>query len=237
MDPADYSKRVLVVDDDPDILTLVGMTLELEGFEIMKASSAKEALECIDKYGLPHLAVVDIMMPGMSGVELCRKIQSYSDLPAIMLTAVDDERTKVEAIEEVAEDYVTKPFNPEELAARVKRLLRRIGDLGYADAPVAEIDERLAIDFAHQRAIIEGDAIDLTPTEAKLLHILTRSAPRTVTTDYLLGRLWPDKEVYEETLRVHVHRLRHKLEPNPSRPCYVKTERGLGYKFQANGAA
>ena len=236
MEAAEFARRILVVDDDQDILTLVGMTLELEGFAVQKASSAQEALRCIDKYGLPHLAVVDIMMPGMSGIELCRKIQSYSDLPAILLTAVDDEQTKVEAIEEVAEDYVTKPFNPEELAARVKRLLRRIGDLGYADAPVAEIDERLQIDFAHQRAIIEGDSIDLTPTEAKLLHILTRSAPRTVTTDYLLGRLWPDKEVYEETLRVHVHRLRHKLEPNPSSPSYVKTERGLGYKFEARPA-
>ncbi len=225
------SQRILVVDDDPDILRVVSVTLELEGFEIGTAESAPGALDWIRRHGLPHLAVIDIMMPGTNGIELAREIHKFCDLPIVMLTAVDEEETVVSTIEELAEDYIIKPFNPRELAARVKRLIRRIGDFTYAMAPVTRIDDHLSIDFINQKATAGGKTVSLTPTETKLLHILIRSSRRTVTTDHLLRRIWPMDEVFEDTLRVHVHRLRQKIEPKPSSPHYLITQRGTGYSF------
>lgn len=223
--------RILVVDDDHDICTTVQVTLELEGFEVTTAHSADEAEEQIHRHGLPHLAVVDIMMPGRTGIELCRAVQKFCDLPVIMLTAVDDDETKVQTITEVAEDYVTKPFNPPELAARVKRVIRRIGNFAFRLEPQTVIDEHLAINFAEKQAVVGDSKVSLTPTETKLLHILIGNARRTVRTDYLLGRIWPLDEVYEDTLRVHVHRLRQKIEPNSGSPRYLITQRGTGYSF------
>ncbi len=222
---------VLVVDDDPAILDVVKRALEREGLEVATAGSGREALAWINDHGLPHLAVVDIKMPGMDGLELSRRMQLSSDVPVVLLTAVDDEHTVVDAFEKLAEDYVTKPFNPRELAARVKRVLRRMGDFAYARAPVLEIDERLRVDLVHRVVTVEGRETSLTPTEAKLLHILIRSTRRTVTTDHLLRRVWPLEEVFEDTLRVHMHRLRQKIEPDPAHPSYLVTQRGLGYCF------
>lgn len=228
--------KILVVDDDLDLRNLVAMTLELEGFSVSAAASTQDALDWISKSGLPHLAVVDIMMPGRSGLELAREVQRYSDLPVIMLTAVTDDEVVIRAIDELAEDYVKKPFNPRELSARVKRVLRRIGDFAFAAAPITKIDDCLAIDFAHQTARVETRTVPLTPIEAKLLHILTRSARRTVRTEYLLRRVWPSEEVFEDTLRVHIHRLRQKIEPQPGEPRYLITQRGVGYSFLPSGA-
>jgi len=226
-------QRILVVDDDPFVLRLVKDKLELAGFIVLTASAGQQALDLIAHHGLPHLAIVDIMMPGMDGFEFCRTVQQYADLPVIVLTAVDEEETIIRGIEHFAEDYITKPFSPRELVARVQRVLRRIGDFAYALDPVTCIDQCLAIDFAHQQALVDGKTISLTPTETKLLYILIRNAGRIVTTDFLLGRLWPREEVYEDTLRVHVHRLRHKIETNPNQPAYILTVRGVGYLFPA----
>ncbi|RMH20218.1 MAG: DNA-binding response regulator [Acidobacteria bacterium] len=226
---------ILAVDDDADILRVVRMALEVEGLEVATARSGEDALAWIDRHGLPHLAVVDIMMPGMDGLELSRRIQRASDVPVIMLTAVDDEATLLEAIEQLAEDYVVKPFNPRELAARVKRVLRRVGSFAYALAPLVKVDDHLSIDLVHRTATVGDQQVSLTPTEAKLLHILMRSAPRTVTTDHLLRRVWPLEEVFEDTLRVHMHRLRQKIEPDPSQPRYLITQRGIGYSFAVKG--
>ena len=187
----------------------------------------------IARRGLPHLAIVDIMMPGMDGFEFCRTVQEFTDLPVIMLTAVDEEETVIRGIRHFAEDYITKPFSPRELLARVQRVLRRIGDFAYTFDPVTQVDDRLAVDFAHHRVIVQGQPVDLTPTETKLLYILMRNAGRAVTTGFLLRRLRPLEEVFEDTLRVHIHRLRQKIEPVPSQPRYIVTERGLGYRFAA----
>jgi DNA-binding response OmpR family regulator len=230
-EPAAHFQRILVVDDDPAILRLVHDELEFAGFVVFTASSGQEALDVIKRQGLPHLAIVDLRMPGMSGFEFCEAVQAFSDLPVIMLTAVDEEDTVIHGLERFAEDYITKPFSPRELVARVQRVLRRIGDFAYTLEPVTRVDGRLAADFAHQQAIVDGEPVALTPTETKLLYLLMRNAGRTVTTDFLLGRLWPLEEVFEDTLRVHVHRLRHKVEDNPSQPRYIRTERGLGYRF------
>lgn len=225
------NRRILCIDDDPDILRIVRLTLENEGFEVGTATSGPEALAWIRQNGLPHLAVVDLMMPGMTGLELCQVINRSCDLPFIFLSAVDDEPTVIQAIDSVAEDYVVKPFRPLELAARVRRVLRRLGDFAFTLEPLTKVDDHLAIDFARQEAVVGGQKTALTPTETKILHILMRSARRTVRSDFLLRRIWPLEEVYEDTLRVHVHRLRHKIEPNPASPRYLITQRGTGYSF------
>jgi DNA-binding response OmpR family regulator len=178
--PTTEIKRILAVDDDPKIRRLVELKLDHAGFEVRTAASGQEALDIIAQYGLPHLAIVDIMMPGMSGFEFCEAVQEFSDLPVIMLTAVDDEDMIIQGIERFAEDYVIKPFSPRELLARVQRVLRRIGDFAYALGPIVQVDDRLGVDFAHQQVIVDGQQIDLTPTETKILYILVRNAGRTV---------------------------------------------------------
>lgn len=223
--------RILVVDDDLAIRQVVRLRLERAGCEVWTAGSGKAALEVISERGLPHLGVIDVMMPGMNGFELCEQLQSWCDLPVIMLTALSDERTVVRGIRFFAEDYVAKPFRAAELVARVDRVLRRIGDFAYALAPVMEVDDRLAVDFAHQKILLEGEPVALTPTESKLLYILMRNAERPVSSGFLLRRLWPNEERYEDVLRVHVYRLRNKVEPDTRRLRYILTERDYGYRF------
>lgn len=225
------ARRILAVDDDPDLLRLIRRELEKAGYEVWPAACAEDALALVKQKGLPHLALVDILLPGIDGMELARKLQEWSDLPIVMLTSVDEEETVVGAIEGFAEDYIRKPFHVREMVARVERVFRRIGDFGYALQPVIRVDDRLAVDFAHQRTKVNGKEVPLTATETKLLYVLMRNAGRVVATDFLLRRLWPGDEVFEDTLRVHVHRLRAKIEPTPSRPRYVVTERGTGYRF------
>jgi DNA-binding response OmpR family regulator len=224
-------RSVLTVEDDPDLLRLIRRELEAAGFEVWACPTAEEALETVARKGLPHLALVDILLPGADGMVLARKLHEWSDLPIVMLTSVDEEETVVRAIESFAEDYIRKPFNSREMVARVERVCRRMGDFAYTLQPVVRVDERLSVDFAHQRALVNGRSVAMTSTETKLLYVLMRSAGRVVATDFLLRRLWPSDEVFEDTLRVHVHRLRSKIEPEPSRPRYVVTERGTGYRF------
>jgi len=228
------SYRILVIDDNPALLQLVKNKLNAEGFDVLTAFSGSQALKIMKERGLPHLAIVDLMMPEMDGFEFCRTVQQFSDLPIIMLTAVDQEEVVIQGLEDYAEDYITKPFSPRELVARVRRVLRRIGDFAYALQSVMQVDNRLEIDFVQQKVIINKQPITLTPIETKLLYILMRNAGRPTTTDFLIRRLWPSEEVYEDTLRVHVHRLRQKIEANPTKPRYVITERGTGYSFPAH---
>ncbi|MCB9419564.1 MAG: response regulator transcription factor [Ardenticatenaceae bacterium] len=223
--------HILVVDDSPMILRVVTMALEEADFKVTTASSGEEGLDLIQRFGLPHLALVDINMPpGMDGFEFCQKVLEFSDLPIIMLTAINHEETIIQAIDQFAEDYITKPFNSGELVSRVRRVLRRIGDFGYTNDPVIKIDQRLSIDFPNRTAVVDGADVPLTPTEAKLLYILLRSAGRTVTTDFLMRRLWPMERVGEDRLRVNIHRVRKKIEANGGVP-YVISERGIGYTF------
>jgi DNA-binding response OmpR family regulator len=235
-EPATRGQRILIVDDDPDIRRLVKTKLDNAGFDVLTAGSGQEGLDVIGQFGLPHLAIVDLTMPGMNGFEFCKSVQQFSDLPVVMLTAVDEEDTIIKGIEHYAEDYITKPFSPRELVARVQRVLRRMGDFAYTLDPLVRVDERLAINFPHQQALVEEQTTALTPTETKLLYILMRNAGRTVTNDFLLRRLWPMEEVFEDTLRVHVHRLRNKIEVNPNKPRYVMTDRGNGYRFAVKPA-
>jgi len=224
-------RHILIVDDDAAILNLVKEKLEIAGFATTTAFSGVEALNKIKRNGVPHLAIVDISMPGMGGFEFCERIQRFTDLPIILLSAIDEEDIIVQGIERFAEDYMTKPFSPRELLARVQRVLRRIGDFGYTLKPVISVDDYLGVDFANQRVLIQGNPLPLTPTETKVLYILMRNAGRVVTADFLLHRLWPLEEVYEEALRVHIHCLRRKIETEPGKPRYIITRRGMGYQF------
>lgn len=223
--------RVLVVDDDPAIVRLVSSKLEMSGYRVMTARSGGDALDRVAQEGLPHLAIVDLNMPGIDGFEFCRIVQQFADLPVILLTAVDQEDVVIQGIEHFAEDYVTKPFSPRELMARVGRVLRRMGDFAYTLDPVIQVDQHLSVDFVHQQVILNGVTVALTPIETKILFILMRNAGRTVTNDFLLRRIWPLDEIFEDTLRVHIHRLRQKIESKLSAVKYVGTERGIGYRF------
>lgn len=224
--------RILALDDNFSMLRLVSTALQKSGFQVSTASSAEEGLDLVRRHGLPHLALVDIHMPyGMNGFEFCETVLNYSDLPIIMLTAVDEDDTIIQTIDQYAEDYITKPFNPGELVARVRRVLRRIGDFAYTLSADTVVDERLTVSFPNQRAIVNGNDVALTPTETKLLYILMRNAGQTVTTDFILRRLWPMETVYEDRLRVYVHRLRRKIEARPEEPRYILSQRGVGYSF------
>ncbi len=225
-------QRILVVDDEPGITFLVQTKMENAGFEVFVAGNGLEALEIIRRHGLPHLAIVDIMMPEMNGFEFCEEAHKFSDFPMIMLTSIGDEETVVHAIEACAEDYITKPFRPRELLARVRRVLSRIGELSYSDGLLAKIDQRLSVDIANQRIIVDGQSLDMTPTETKLLHILMSKAGEILSSEYLQQRLWPQGAVVEGALRINIYRLRHKIEPDPTRPKYLITHRGRGYCFR-----
>jgi DNA-binding response OmpR family regulator len=228
---AEMAKRILVVDDEVEMLRLIERKLLQMGFMVQTAESAPRALELIERLGLPHLAIVDINMPGMSGLDFCETVQQYADLPVILVTAVNEGATRVAAIEKYAEDYVIKPFNLDELAARVQRLLRRIRDFSYAVGPEIKIDGQLNVNFVCKQLTIDEVTVDLTPTETKLLYILWRNADQTVTNDFLINRVWPDQDIYDDTLRVHVHRLRQKMAGGVPKKPYIVTERNRGYRF------
>lgn len=223
--------RILAVDDDPEVRTILQAALDGAGYEPWIVSSAEEALEVLESNGLPHLAVIDIRLPGLDGLSLCERIHESSDVPIIVLTVIDSSETIVDTIERCADDYMVKPFNPAELTARIGRILRRVGDFTYTLQPEVRVDSYLSVDFVRQRAIVDGRTVPLTPTETKLLYILMRNAGDTVLTSLVLRRVWSEGEADENTLRVHIHRLRQKIEVAPSRPRYVVTERGVGYSF------
>jgi DNA-binding response OmpR family regulator len=227
------TQRILAVDDNAFTLRIVQHTLEQAGFQVTTAVSGKDALKLITRHGIPHLAIVDLHMPVMSGFEFCHAVREFSDMPIIMLTAVNSEETIIEGLEQYAEDYIIKPFNPNELVARVKRVLRRMGDYTYTLDASTRIDDRLLVNFPNREVIVNNETVSLTPTETKLLYILVRNAGRIVTTEFLLNRIWPLQDAQEDRLHVHVHRLRRKIEVNPNEPAYIIAERGTGYRFQA----
>lgn len=225
-------QKILAVDDNTYTLRIVQHTLEQAGYKVSTAVSGTEALKLIERYGLPHLAVVDLHMPGMSGFEFCRRVHDFSDMPVVMLTAVNNEETVIEGLEQHAEDYIVKPFNPSELVARVRRVLRRMGDYSYTLDSTTRVDDRLTVNFPLRLVTVDKQEVSLTPTEAKLLYILIRNAGRIVTTDFLLSRIWPLQDAQEDRLHVHVHRLRRKIEVDHNSPTYIIAERGMGYSFK-----
>lgn len=233
-DPTAY--RILVIDDDTLILELIEEALSRSGFQVATATSAESALDWMKRFGMPHLAVVDINLPfGMDGLAFCELVHTFSDMPIIMLTAVEDEDTITFAIDRCAEDYLTKPFLPGELIARTRRILKRIGQFAFPLDSLTRVDDRLVVDFPGCMVIVDDRPVTLTPTETKLLYILMRMAGKIVNSNYLLRRLWPHDTEHDERLRVYIHRLRSKIEKSPSEPFYIQSERGAGYMFWQGG--
>ena len=225
---------VMLVDDDRTLLSVLSRRVSRAGYEVRTASSGPAALKQLEEVW-PALLVVDLMMPGMDGFELCRRVKRIADLPIIVLSAVDDSEAKVSALELYAEDYVTKPFDPDELVARIQRVLRR-ASIG---SPQVSLDGgEIEVNFATRQLTTPTGTQQLTPTEARLLQVLAASAERIVPTDELLGRVWTDSDGADASyLWVTVRRLRRKLEADPDRPRYLITERGIGYRLVSSTVA
>ncbi len=227
--------RVLIVDDNVFHLRIVRDAFTKANKLAICAESGEEALEYILAEGLPDLAIVDYNMnPGMNGFEFCEAIHDYSDLPAIMLTAINEEDTIIASLEHHTEDYIPKPFSPQALVARAQRVLARIGLFPFLPAARVQVDERLAIDFGRRTAYVDDKESSLTPTETRLLYILMREAGQVVNTDFIIRRLWPLEPAYEDRLHVHMHRLRRKIEAKGDKtfPQYIESRRGEGYIFR-----
>ncbi|MBC8171601.1 MAG: response regulator transcription factor [Anaerolineae bacterium] len=223
--------KVLLIEDDAGINKLVTDFLTKTGYEVTSMLDGPEALEHIKQRGLPHIALIDLGLPTMHGFEVSSRIKAMADVPIIFVTAINDTETTVQGLKKYAEDFIVKPFELRELEARIQVVLARMPSLDYASEPVVTIDEFLNIDFAHNRLVLSGKSIGLTPTESILLHVLLRNAGRVVENRMLIARVWPNEDVYEDTLRVHMHRLRRKLEADSHHPHYIRTERGVGYMF------
>ena len=225
------NKMILVVDDEPRIIEAVGMSLEVEGFEISGASNGYEALKKLPKE-LPDLVLLDVMMPEMDGFETLKKIREVSSVPVIMLTVKGEEMDKVRGLTLGADDYVTKPFNTNELISRIKAVLRRAELLAPAPKSEIRVDDNLSIDFAHHKVIVKGRDIRLRPTEYRLLYQLVSNAGRTLTHETLLRRVWGhDYQNEDHYVWLYITYLRHKIEENPKHPKYIIGEWGIGYRF------
>lgn len=224
-------QQILAVDDNENMRSLLQIILEQAGFEVLTASSGEEALMVMRRRGVPHLALLDVNMPEMNGFELAQSIRESSDMPVIFLTAVDHEGMVVEGLERYADDYIVKPFHVNELIARVQRVLRRVDNFDYRADPMVRIDDRLQIDFSSQEAVVAGEPVALTPTEAKLLDILVTNRGRVIPTDRLLQRIWPAEQASEDRLYVAIYRLRQKLKGDDGEWDYIVTRSGLGYVF------
>ncbi len=223
-------RRVLVCDDEPQILRALRVILRDAGFEVVTAQTAQEALDAA-ALRAPDAAILDLILPDGNGIDVCRSIREWSEMPILVLSAVGEETEKIRALDAGADDYVTKPFAPGELIARLNAALRRAGP---AEEPSMSIDG-LEVDLAGHRVSRQGEEIHLTPKEFDLLRVLARNRGRLMTHRALLGEVWG--HAYEEdthTLRVHIANLRRKIEPDPGAPRYIRTDPGIGYRFAAS---
>jgi len=223
-------EKILVVDDDPDILSLLQYNLEKEGFRVIVAPDSQSALQLVASE-LPQLIILDLMLPQVDGLEVCRQIkreQSSSGIPIIMLTAKGEEIDRVVGFELGADDYITKPFSPRELVLRVKAILKR---LSLREEPAQRLTlGELLIDLDRHQVWIAGKEIDLTPTEFKLLSTLASRRGRVQTRDRLLADVWNyEPDIDSRTVDTHVKRLRSKLRNWGEA---IETVRGLGYRFR-----
>lgn len=222
-------ETVVVADDDPRLLRLVQYNLHQAGYRVLTASDGNRALRLAETEN-PDLLLLDIRMPLMDGLEVCRRVRNFSTVPIIMVTAKDSEEDKVAGLDAGADDYLTKPFGAPELMARVRAVLRRAKLYTSETAePVFETGG-LKVDFAQQLAYLDGRPVNLTPTEYRIIAYLARNAGRVVTQSDLLTKVWgPEYENEAHLLRVNIARLRQKIEPDPSSPRYVITRPGIGY--------
>ncbi|HEY6014230.1 MAG TPA: response regulator transcription factor [Candidatus Limnocylindrales bacterium] len=223
------SPRILIVDDDPNLLVLLAEQLRADGYETMTARDGTEALRRLQT-SWPDLLIIDMMMPRMDGLSLAREIKSRADLPIIVLSAIDAGDSKADLLEEVAEDYVTKPYHYPELRARINRVLRRLGDKVPRQSLVLGPD--LTLDLHRREATVAGTVVALTPTESRLLYALAANLGQTVMTETLLARGWAETEDADPSyVWVTMRRLRQKVERDPNHPVHLQTVRGVGYRL------
>ncbi len=222
---------VLLVDDDVDLLRLLQLRLVRDGYDVVAVEGGRQALIALERR-LPDLAILDLLMPEMGGFELAEQIKRRMDLPIIFLTSVGDGETRIEGIRRYAEDYVNKPFEYEELLARMQRVLRRTAGASPIREPLVVVDNGLSLDFGTSKAHTSRGVVSLSATEAKLLYHLVRNAGQTLPVGTLVAKIWGyADEAGPDALRVAIFRLRRKIEPVPSKPRYVITVREVGYRF------
>jgi two-component system, OmpR family, KDP operon response regulator KdpE len=219
---------ILIVDDEPQIRRVMLTTLASHGYSVVEAGSGEEALEKI-RAERPDLIILDVNMPGMSGLETCAEIRTSSDVPIIMLTIRNSERDKVQALDAGADDYVVKPFGVQELMARIRAALRRSAP---GDATPAFLTDDLKIDFEKRMVAVKNKPVRLTPKEFELLRHLVANRGKALGHRRLLQAVWgPDYGEETEYLRVFINQLRKKIEPDPHKPRYIHTEPWIGYRF------
>ncbi|MDE2638547.1 MAG: response regulator transcription factor [Chloroflexota bacterium] len=222
---------VLVIEADTRLSRSIAEFLETHTYQVTIFADAPGALDYLQDEVLPNIVLLGMNLPSISGFETARRLKMTADVPIIFLMSRSDRQYLVEGLKKYAEDFVIKPVELHELETRIQIVLGRLPALDYSAEPIIRIDAQLSIDLAQNRALVAGHAVRLTPTEAVLMHVLLRHAPRVVQNHALLARVWPTEEVYEDTLRVHMHRLRRKLEADSHHPRYILTERGVGYRF------
>lgn len=223
--------KILAVDDEQRMVRFIQLNLEQDGFQVITAYNGKEALEQV-RTQLPDLVLLDIMMPDINGFEVLKKIREVNNVPVIMLTAKGEEDDRIQGLELGADDYITKPFSPRELVSRIRAVLRRTKTFQEDQVDLIQVDDRLKIDFSRREVWVDGEKVDLRPTEYRLLYHLVQNAGWVNTHEQLLSKVWgfeyQDEPHY---VRLYVNYLRKKLEEDPSNPKYILTERGVGYRF------
>jgi DNA-binding response OmpR family regulator len=225
------ARTILVVDDEPTLRETLAEALDADGFRVVTAADGREALSRFREHQ-PDLVVLDLMLPELSGIEVCRIIRGESGVPIVMLTAKSSEIDKVVGLELGADDYVTKPFSLRELTARIRALLRRTEQLAEAPAPLIELGA-LTVDLAGHRLLRDGERVPLKPKVFELLAYLLRHPGQVLTREQLLEHVWGyDYAGETRTVDVHVHWLRAAIEPVPAEPIYLHTVRGIGYVFR-----
>jgi two-component system KDP operon response regulator KdpE len=228
---ASLNPTILIIEDAQDLLDLLRCRLENEDYGVLTARDGIEGLQLLQRHDV-HLVLLDIMMPRMDGWETCRRIRELCDVPIIMLTALREEMNAVRGLELGADDYVTKPFSLLELSARIRAALRRSRQTVVTNGAI-KVDDRLLVELKSCRIVVDGETQELSPIELKLLKCFLDNKGQVLTHQHLLNSAW-GWEYSDQTdyLKVYIHHLRKKIEPNPQRPCYILTERGLGYRFQ-----
>ncbi|HLA97932.1 MAG TPA: response regulator transcription factor [Anaerolineales bacterium] len=224
-------RRILAVDDEERMVRFIRLNLEHDGFQVIEAFRGSQAMERL-RSSLPDLILLDVMMPDIDGFEVLRMIREVSTVPVIMLTAKGEEEDRIRGLELGADDYITKPFSPRELVSRVKAVLRRTEIASGGSPDLIVVDDHLKIDFNRREVWVEGELVQLRPTEYRLLYHLVQNAGWVITHDQILTRVW-GYEYRDEPhyVRLYINYLRKKLEKDPANPQYILTERGVGYRF------
>ncbi len=224
-------KKILIVDDEKTLVKTLTYNLEKDGYQVISAYDGEEALNKVESDN-PDLIILDLMLPGVDGFEVCRRVRKNMDLPIIMLTAKGDDIDKILGLELGADDYLTKPFNPRELLARVKAILRRSEPQGSSLKNILKIQD-LQVDLYQHKVRVKGEEIDLTSKEFALLNLMASNPGRVYSREQLLEQIWGYNYYGDaRTVDVHIRHLREKIESDPSNPRYVLTVWGTGYKFR-----